>query len=53
MITHRSTRQQILVLLNSPTVETIVANTVSAVESYNKGLVEACSKLRVKSIHKV
>ena len=32
--------------------ETVVANAVSTVESYNKGLVSAHSKLRVESVHK-
>jgi len=30
----------------------VVANVASAVESYNKGLVSAHSKLRVESVHK-
>ena len=29
-----------------------MANAASAVESYNKGLVSACSKLRVESVRK-
>ena len=32
--------------------EIVVANAASAVESCNKGLVNACSKLRVESVHK-
>ena len=39
-------------LLNSAAAELIVANAASAVQSCNKGLVEACSKLRVESVRK-
>jgi len=52
MTTHGPTRCQVLILLNTPTAEVIVANAATAVESCNRGLVEAHSKLRVKSICK-
>ena len=41
-----------LISLDAPTVEVIVANTGSTVESCNRSLVEAHSKLRVESVHK-
>ena len=43
---------QVLIPLDSPTIEIIVANAALAVESCNKGLVEAHSKLRVESVCK-
>jgi len=42
----------VLILLDTPTAEVVVANAVTAVESCNRGLVEAHSKLRVKSVRK-
>jgi len=42
----------VLISLDAPTVEVIVANTGSTVESCNRSLVEAHSKLRVESVHK-
>ena len=51
MTTQGPTRHQILIL-DLATVELIVTNTASAVQSCNKGLVEACSKLRVESMCK-
>ena len=50
--THEPTRHQVLIPLNTPTAEVIVANAVTAVESCNRGLVEAHSKLRVESVRK-
>ena len=50
MTTQGPTRCQVLVPLDSA--ELIVANAASAVQSCNKGLVEARSKLRVESVHK-
>ena len=52
MTTQGLTRCQVLVPLDSAAAELIVANAASAVQSCNKGLVEACSKLRVESVHK-
>ena len=52
MITHGPTRRQVLISLDTPTTEVIVANAATAVESCNKGLVEAHSKLRVESVRK-
>jgi len=52
MTTQGPTRCQVLVLLDSAAAELIVANIASAVQSCNKGLVEAHSKLRVESVHK-
>jgi len=46
-------RWQILILLDSSTIEIIIVNVVLAVEFYNKGLVKAHSKLKVESICKV
>ena len=50
IITYKPTRQQVLILLDFPTTRIIMANAALAVESCTKGLVEAYSKLRVKSI---
>ena len=52
MTTQGPTRHQVLVPLDSAAAELIVANTASAVQSCNKGLVEARSKLRVESVRK-
>jgi len=52
IITHGCTRCQVLIPLNAPTAEIIVANTTMVVESCNRGLIEAHSKLRVKSVYK-
>ena len=52
IMTQGPTRHQVLVPLDSAATELIVANAASAVLSCNKGLVEACSKLRVESVHK-
>ena len=52
MTTQRPTRHQVLILLAPATAEMVVANTASAVEFCNKGLVSAHSKLRVKSVCK-
>ena len=52
MTTQRPTRRQVLIPLTLAAAETVVANAASAVESCNKGLVSACSKLRVKSVYK-
>ena len=52
MTTHGPTRHQVLILLDSPTSEIVVANAASVVESCNRGLVDAHSKLRVESVHK-
>ena len=41
-----------LIPLNTFTVEATVANAGTTVESYNRGLVEAYSKLRVESVCK-
>jgi len=53
MIIHGPTRYQVLISLDTLTVEVAVANTGTIVESYNRGLVEAYSKLRVESVYKV
>ena len=50
--THRSMRRQVLIPLDTPTVEVVMANATTAVESCNRGLVEAHSKLRVESVCK-
>jgi len=50
--THRPTRRQVLIPLNTPTAEVVVANAATTVESSNRGLVEAHSKLRVESVCK-
>jgi len=52
MMTHRPTKWQVLIPLDSSTTEIIVANTASAVEFCNKGLVKACSKLRIEFVCK-
>ena len=52
MMTQRPTRYQVLIPLTPAAVEMVVANAASAVESCNKGLVSAHSKLRVESVHK-
>jgi len=52
MMTQESTRHQVLVPLTPAAAETVVANAASAVESCNKGLVSACSKLRVELVCK-
>ena len=52
MTTQRPTRRQVWIPLTLAAAETVVANTASAVESCNKSLVSACSKLRVKSVRK-
>ena len=52
MTTHRPTRHQVLIPLDTPIAEVIVANAATAVESSNRGLVEAHSKLRVESVCK-
>ena len=52
MTTHGPTRRQVLIPLDTPTAEVVVANAATAVESCNRGLVEAHSKLRVESVHK-
>ena len=41
-----------LILLSLAVIEMVVANAASAVEFCNKGLVSACSKLRVESVYK-
>jgi len=51
-MTQGPTRHWVLVPLDSAAAELIVTNAASAVQSYNKGLVEARSKLRVESVHK-
>ena len=50
--TQGPTRHQVLIPLTPVTAETVVANAALAVESCNKGLVSAHSKLRVESVHK-
>ena len=52
MTRHGPTRRQVLIPLNIPTTEVVVANAATAVESCNRGLVEAYSKLRVESVCK-
>jgi len=52
MTTHGPTRCQVLIPLNTPTAEVVVANAATAVEFCNRGLVEAHSKLRVESVRK-
>jgi len=52
MITHGPTRHQVLIPLDAPSSEIVVANAAMAVESCNRGLVEARSKLRVESVRK-
>ena len=50
---HGPIRCQVLISLDTLIVEVAVANAGTIVESYNRGLVEAYSKLRVKSVCKV
>jgi len=52
MMTQRPTRCQVLIPLTPAAAEMVVANAASVVEFCNKGLVNACSKLRVESVHK-
>jgi len=52
MTTHGPTRRQVLILLDAPTSEVVVANAAAAVESCNRGLVDAHSKLKVESVRK-
>jgi len=52
MTTHGPTRRQVLIPLDTPTAEVVVANAATAVESCNRGLVEAHSKLRVELVRK-
>ena len=52
MTTQGPTRHQVLIPLTPAAAEVVVANAALAVESYNKGLVSARSKLRVESVHK-
>jgi len=49
---YRPTGQQVLILLNSPTTEIIIANAALVVKFYTKSLVETHSKLRVEFVHK-
>jgi len=52
MTTYGPTRHQVLIPLDAPSAEIVVANAAIAVESCNKGLVKAHSKLRVESVCK-
>jgi len=52
MTTHGPIRCQVLILLDTPTAEVVVANAATVVESCNRGLVKAHFKLRVESVHK-
>ena len=52
MTTQGPTRHQILIPLAPAAAEVVVANAASAVESCNKSLVSAHSKLRVESVRK-
>ena len=52
MTTYGPTRHQVLIPLDAPSAEIVVANAAIAVESCNKGLVKAHSKLRVESVRK-
>ena len=52
MMTQGPTRCQVLIPLAPATAEVVVANAALAIESYNKGLVSARSKLRVESVRK-
>jgi len=52
MTMHGPTRHQVLIPLDTPTAEVVVANAATAVESCNRGLVKAHSKLRVESVRK-
>ena len=46
------TRHQVLIPLALAAAEIVVANAASTVESCNKSLVSAHSKLRAESVHK-
>jgi len=52
MTIHGPTRCQVLIPLDTLTVEVTVANAGTTVESCNRGLAEAYSKLRVESVCK-
>jgi len=52
MTTQGPTRRQVLIPLAPAAAEIVVANAASTVESCNKGLVSARSKLRVESVRK-
>ena len=52
MTSQRPTRHQVLIPLAPAAAEMVVANAASAVESCNKGLISARSKLRFESVHK-
>ena len=52
MTTQGPTRCQVLILLTLTYTKMMMANAISVVESCNKCLVSACSKLRVESVHK-
>ena len=52
MTTQGPTRCQVLISLTPAAVEMVVANVASVVESCNKSLVSAHSKLRVESVYK-
>ena len=52
MTTHGPTRRQVLIPLDTPTAEVVVANATTAVESCNRGLVETHFKLRVELVRK-
>jgi len=52
MTTYGPTRRQVLIPLDTPTAEVVVANAATAVESCNRGLVETHSKLKVESVRK-
>jgi len=52
MIIHGPTRHQVLIPLDAPTSEVVVANAAAAVESCSRGLVDVHSKLRVESVRK-
>ena len=53
MMIYRPIRHQVLISLNAPTAEVIMANASTTVKFCNRGLVEAYSKLRVESVCKV
>ena len=53
MITYKLTKYLVLILLDFPTIEIVIANIVFVVKFYNKSLIEACSKLRVESVCKI
>ena len=52
MTTQAPTRHQVLIPLAPAGAKIVVANTASTVESCNKSLVSAHSKLRVESVYK-